>query len=172
MLKFFSLKLRPFCKLFSGLGSTNKPAISLPFSSYLTLALSSPPGPLLLLSFYLKLCGRSSRNCLLSLIVLLGYNKSPDTRFSQGTTRQLSWPDGKRYTCPLQSLVVSLLLSLVSTLFFLGLEAYCLILRHTGILNFYRETCAPLSRSLCSLSSSLQRTQPTVKLLSLQHWQN
>ena len=35
-------------------------------------------------------------------------------------------------------------------------------------LDFHRETCAPSSHSLCSLSSTLQRTQPSVKLLSLQ----
>ena len=48
--------------------------------------------------------------------VLSDYNGSPDTRFSQGTTRLMSWPDGECYSRPLQSLVVSLLLSLVSTL--------------------------------------------------------
>ena len=41
---------------------------------------------------------------------------SPDTRFSRGTTRLMSLPDGVRYLRPPQSLVVSLLLSLVSTL--------------------------------------------------------
>ena len=30
----------------------------------------------------------------------------------------MSWPDGERYSCPLQSLVVSLLLSLISTVVF------------------------------------------------------
>ena len=38
----FPLKPGPFCKLFAGLDSTNKCAISL-LSSYQTLALSSPP---------------------------------------------------------------------------------------------------------------------------------
>ena len=69
----FPLKLAPFCTLFSGLGSTNKSAISLLFSSYLTLVLSSPPCPLLHLSFYPKLYGRSVRNYLLSP-VLSDYN--------------------------------------------------------------------------------------------------
>ena len=50
--------------------------------------------PLLHLSFYLKLCGRSGRNCLLSPHVLSDYNGSPDTRFSRGTTQPMSWPDG------------------------------------------------------------------------------
>ena len=51
----FSLKFAPFCALFSGLGSTKKSVISLLFSSYLTLALSSPPCSLLHLSFYLNI---------------------------------------------------------------------------------------------------------------------
>ena len=114
----FPLKPAPFCTLFAGLGSTNKSAISLLFSSCLTLVLSSPPCPLLHLSCYLKLCGRSGRNCLLSPPVLSGYNGSPDTRFSRGTTRLTSLPDGERYLRPLQSLVVPLLLPLVSTLVF------------------------------------------------------
>ena len=94
------------------------PPTSLPFlfSSYLTLVLSSPPCPLLHLSSYLKLCGRSSRNCLLFPPVLSGYNRSPDTRFYRGTTRLMSLPDWERCLRPPQSLVVSLFLSLVSTL--------------------------------------------------------
>ena len=52
----FPLKLTPSCTLFAGLGNTNKSAISLLFSSYLTLALSSPPCSLLDLSFYFNLC--------------------------------------------------------------------------------------------------------------------
>ena len=51
----FPLNSAPFCTLFAGLGSTNKSAISLLFSYYLTLVLSSPPCPLLHLSSYLKL---------------------------------------------------------------------------------------------------------------------
>ena len=111
----FPPKPAPFCMLFAGLDSTNKSAISLLFCHYLTLVLSSPPCPLLHLSPYLKLCGRSGRNCLLSP-VLSDYNGSPDTRFFRGTTRLMSWPDGERYLRPPLSLVVSLLLSLVSTL--------------------------------------------------------
>ena len=63
-------------------------------------------------------CGRSGRNCLLSPPILSGYNGSPDTHFSKGTMQLMSWPDRKRYLCPLQSLVVSLLLSIISTLLF------------------------------------------------------
>ena len=116
MFKFFPLKPAPFCTLFAGLGNTNKSAIFLLFSYYLTLVLSSSPCPLLHLSSFFKLCGRSGRNCLLFPSVPSGYNGSPDTRFYGGMTRLMSWPDGKRYLHPPQSLVVSLLLSLVSTL--------------------------------------------------------
>ena len=106
------------CWLFAGHGSTNKSAISLLFFSYLTLILSSPLCPVLHLSFYLNLCSRSGRNCPLSPPVLSSYNGSPDTRFYRRTTRLMSWPDGERYSCPLQSLVVSLLFSLEYTLLF------------------------------------------------------
>ena len=85
----FPLKPAPFCALFAGLGSTNKSAIFLLFSHYLTLVLSSPPCPHLHLSSYLKLCCRSGRNCLLSP-VLSGYNRSPDTHFYRETTRLMS----------------------------------------------------------------------------------
>ena len=80
------LKPAPFCKLFAGLGSNNKSVISLLFY-YLTIVLSSPPCPLLHLFFYLKLCGRSGRKCLLSPPVISGYNGSPDTHFYPETTR-------------------------------------------------------------------------------------
>ena len=114
----FPLKFAPFCTLFAGLGSTNKSAISFFFFFCVTLVLSSPPCLLLHLSSNLKLCGRSDRNCLLSRFALSGYNGSPDTRFSRGSSRLMSWPDGERYLRPPQSLVVSFLLSLVSNLLF------------------------------------------------------
>ena len=46
-----------------------------------------------------------------------GYNGFP-ARFSRGTTRPMSWPDGERYLHSLQSLVVSLFLSFESNLVF------------------------------------------------------
>ena len=84
--------------------------------SYQTLVLSSPPCPFLRLFFYLNLSGRSGRNCILSAPVLSGYNRFTNTCLSRGTTRLMSLPDGERYLRPLQSLVFSLLLSLVSSL--------------------------------------------------------
>ena len=141
----FPLKPAPFCTLFAGLCSTNKSAISLLFCYYLTLVLSSPPCPLLHLFSYLKLCGRSGRNCLLSPSVLLDYNGSPDTRFSRGMTRVMSWPDGVRYLRPPQSPVVSLLLSLVSTLVLFRTGG---VLSHRSILTHRFPRFPP--RNLCS----------------------
>ena len=86
----FALKPAPFCKLFTGLGSTNKPATSLFFFSHQTFALASPLCPFLHLSFYLNLSGRSGRHCVLSPPVLSGYNGSPDTHSSQGTMQLMS----------------------------------------------------------------------------------
>ena len=142
----FPLKPAPFCTLFAGLGNTIKSAIFLLFFSCLTLILPSPPCSLLHLSFYLKLCGRSGRNCLLSPSVLSGYNGSPDTRFSRGTTRLTSLPDEERCLRPPQSLVMSLLLSLVSTLVFSRTGG---VLSHRNILT-HRFPQFPL-RNLCSL---------------------
>ena len=142
----FPLKPAPFCTLFAGLGSTTKSAIFLLLSYYLTLVLSSPPCSLLHLSSYLKLCGRSGRNCLLFPPVLSDYNRSPDTRFSRGTTRPMSWPDKERYLRPSQSLVVSLLLSLVSTLVFSRTGG---VLSHRSSLTHRFPRFPP--RNLCSL---------------------
>ena len=57
-------------------------------------------------------------SCFLSSSVLSDCNGSPDIRFFRGTTRLTSLPDGERCLRPPQSLVVSLLLSLVFTLVF------------------------------------------------------
>ena len=165
----YPLKPAPFCTLFADLSSTNKSAISLLFFYYLTLVLSSPLCPLLHLFSYLKLCGRSGRNCLLSPPVLSGYNGSPDTRFSRRTTRLMSLPDGERYLRPLQSLVVSFLLSLVSTLI---LSRTGGVLSHLNFLTrrfprFLPRNVCSLVTLACPLSSFLKRTQFSFRLLSL-----
>ena len=142
----FPLKFAPFCTLFAGLGSTNKSAIPLLFFYYLTLVMSSSPCPLFHLSSYLKLCGRSGSNCLLFPPVLSNYNGFADTRFSWETTRLMSWRDEERHLRPPQSLVVSLLLSLVSTLVF----------SRTGGILSHQNSSTPRfprfpPRNLCSL---------------------
>ena len=92
------LKPAPFCKLFTYLGSTNKFATPHLFS-YLTLTTLFSPS-FLLTQFLWQIC-------LLSPPVLSDHNESPDIRFSRGTTQLMSWPDGERYSCTLQSPVVS-----------------------------------------------------------------
>ena len=132
----FPLKPRPFCKHFAGLDSTNKSAISFLFSFSLTLALFLPLC-LLCLSFYLNLSGKSGRNCLLFPSVLSGYDRSADTRFSRATTQLISRSNGERYSCPLKSLVISLLLSLVSTLIFPQTGGVLSHLNSSGSLGFH-----------------------------------
>ena len=113
--------------------------------SCLTLVLSSPPCPLFCLFFYLKL---SRRNCFL-FPVLSGYNGSPDTRFSRGTTRLMSWPDGERYLLSLQSLVVS---RIHSFLFSDWRRTVSSKIFDTQIpLISTKKLVLPSSRSLCSL---------------------
>ena len=107
----FPLKPAPFCKLYAGLASINKSATSLFLlsdSRHLVLSSIFP-------STSISLADLSS---LSSCSIRLQWVPRPDTRFSWGTTRLMSWPDGERYSFPLQSLVVSLLLSLVSILLF------------------------------------------------------
>ena len=86
----FLLKPALFCKLFAGLGSTNKSAISLLFSYYMISL--CPRHPILFSIFSFTFI--FGRNCFLFPPVLSGYNGSPDTRFSRTTTRLMSWPDG------------------------------------------------------------------------------
>ena len=138
----FLLRAAPFCTRFAGLCSTIKSAISLLFSYYLTLVLSSTPS-----FFYLKLCGKSGRNCLLSPPVLSDHNGPTDTRFSRGTTRLMSPPDGECYMHPPQSPVVSLLLSIVSTLVFSRIGG---VLSHQNPLTHRFRRFPP--RNLCSLA--------------------
>ena len=82
----------------------------------------------------------------------------------------MSWPDGERYSRPPQSLVVTLLLSLISTLV---LSRTAGVLFHQSILTrrflrfLLRNLCSLSSCSLYSLSSTLQRKQFSVTFLSL-----
>ena len=111
------MKPAPFCKLFTGVDSTNKSVVPLLFSCSQTLVVSLPLCSLLHLSFYLKLIGSSGKNCLLFPPLLLGYNGSLNTHFFW-EMQLMGWPVGVRYSNLLQSFVVSLFLSLISTLLF------------------------------------------------------
>ena len=153
----FPLKLAP---------SANSPLvsatpISLPLlfsSSSQTLALFSTHFLLLPPSFQLKDFGMSDGNCLPSPPVLLGCIKSPDTHFSLVATQLMIWPGMEHYSFFLQSLVVSLLLPVVSTLLFFRTGRS---LSHLNSLTHMSHRC-PVKNLF-----SLQRIQPSVKLLSL-----
>ena len=130
----------PFCGLFAGLGSTGRSAISLLLSdpcSVLT-TLSSPPSFLLPPSLW--------PICHLSPPVFSGCNGSPDTRFSWAVTRLVIWLDEEHCSCPLRSLVVSLLFSLISILLFSRTGS---MLSHQSSLTHGFPRFLP--RGLCSL---------------------
>ena len=136
----FPLKPAPFCTLFAGLGSTNKSAISLLFSYYLTLVLSSPPSFLLSQTLWQTWQELSSLSCSIRLQWVPGHS------FYRGTTRLMSWPDGERYLRRPLSLVVSLLLPLVSTLVISRTGG---VLSHRNSLTLRFPRFPP--RNLCSL---------------------
>ena len=113
MLKYFLRSLRNAAS--SLLISAAPTSMPLLFSPPIWLSLC-PHHPFLSSIFPFTLI--AVRNYFLSPPILLGCNGSPYTCFSRATTRMMSWPDGEHYLFPQQSLVVSLLLSLGSTLLF------------------------------------------------------
>ena len=137
--------------LSAGLRSTNQSANSLFFSSSLNFGRSSPPYPVIRLflpqhlwQIWQELPFLSSgtiRQQLTFCTIRLLY-----TRFSRGTTRLMSWPNGERYLSFLQFHVVSLLLSFVFTLLFSRTGA---VLHHLNSLT-NRFPRFPM-RNLCSL---------------------
>ena len=102
----FSLKLSPFYKLFSGLGSTNKSATTFLIPSYRRLVLS----------FVFPFTSISPAGTVLFLFLYYQATMGPRTLVFRETTQLMSWSNRKGYSCSLQSLVVYLLLSLVCTL--------------------------------------------------------
>ena len=96
-----------------------------------------------------------------------GCNGSPVTHFFLAMTLPMNLPGGLRCFNHLFVVVSYFSYRLFS---FLELEAYTLIEipLHTNASNIHGGTCASSSRSLCSLVSSLQRTQPSVNLSSLE----
>ena len=115
---------------------------------------------------FLLLSGGSGRKCLFSH-VLSGLNGSLDTRFSRGTTRLMSWPDG--LLVALQSLVVYLL-SVVSTLVFFrtgGVLSYLDHLIHRFPLFSLRNLCSFVTLAVPSLVFAATDTAFCYALISL-----
>ena len=77
-----------------------------------------------------------------------------------------------RYSCPL-AVPCSRLPFLFTPVFYWlgGVPSHLNFLTHKS-LGIHCKICASSSRSLCPLSSSLQRAQPSVKLISIYNWQN
>ena len=115
-------------------------SLPLLFFSYLTLVLSSLPSFLLPETLWQIWQELSSLSCSIRLQWVPGHS------FLPGNDAMMSWPDGERYSCPLQSLVVFFLLSIVSTLVFSRTRG---VLSHLNSLTC-RFARFPL-RNLCSL---------------------
>ena len=112
MLKFFSLKSAPLCKVFAGLGSTNKPATSLLSSSYLTLALSSPPSFLLPQSLWQQLSSLSS--CSIRLLWVPGHSFRPGNDAADELARRGALLAPSAIPCSLSPLIFPIHSSLFS----------------------------------------------------------
>ena len=112
----FPLKPAPFCKLFAGLGNTNKSSISLLFSYYLSLALSLPPCSLLHLSFYLNLCQKlfSLFSSSIRLQCVPGHSFLPDNNAADELPRRGALLVPSTIPCSHSSLISDIPFSLLS----------------------------------------------------------
>ena len=103
----FSLKPAPSWTLFAGLGSTNISAISLLFSSYLTLALSPPPSSLSHFCFYLNLCQKlfSLFSSSIRLPWVSGHSFLPDDDAADELARRVALLVPSEMPCSYSSLI-------------------------------------------------------------------
>ena len=164
----FSLKPAPFCMLIAGLGSTNKSATSLLLlsDSHSVLAtLSSPPSFLLTRTLRQIWQELSSLSCSIRLQWVPGHSFLLGNDTADELARQGALLAPSAIPCSLSPLIYQIHSSLLS-------DWRCTV--SSKFFNIQvpsisiKETCAPSSCWLCSLSlSMLQRIQPSVKFLSL-----
>ena len=159
----FLLKPAPFCTLFAGLGSTNKSAISLLFSYYLTLVLSSPPSFLLSQTLWQIWQQLSSLSCSIRLHWVPGHSFLPGNDAGDELARRGALLVPSAISCSLSPLISRIHSRLISDRRRTVLSKF---FKHSGSLDFHRGICTPSSCSLCPLSSLLQRTQPSFRFLS------